>query len=78
MICEFLNNKLRYRDEEYKSYAYVDILGDDTTAYLDIIITEPKYRNKWFARELLEYIINDLKDLGVTTLKLDVQPDSME
>lgn len=78
MICEFLNNKLRYRDVEYKSYAYVDILGDDTTAYLEIIITDPKYRNTGLGRNLLEFIISDLNKKGVTLIKLDVQPASTE
>lgn len=77
MICEYLNNKLRYRDSLYHTYADVILISDDT-AYLDIIITEKKYRNMGNGRKLLEFIINDLIKKGITLLKLEVHPASTQ
>lgn len=75
MLCEYLKNKLRYRDTQYHCYADVTPISDDV-AHLDIIITEPKYRNVGYGRRLLEFIIQDLIDKGFCLLKLDVHPAS--
>lgn len=65
-------NKIIYRID-FKSYAWITEL-DNECALLEIIITDENYRNQGLAKELLKYIIYDLKNRNFKFMKLVVSP----
>jgi GNAT superfamily N-acetyltransferase len=47
------------------------VLRDDRLAWLGMVLTDPAYRRRGFARRLVERCLEHAKALGITTVKLD-------
>lgn len=71
------------RDEEYKNIE--DIMGvveimpsfDRELAYIYGFSIAPNYRNKGYSKKLMQFIINELKKMGIKKIELTVDKDNI-